>query len=130
MAVSETAPAAAPKPTMAAITPTKVALTPKKETAPARGGPEHFTVQLGSYQVEETAHKLAERVAAAGLAVTVTHSNDRDGRTWFVVRSGDFASADEAASMLASAKALSGQPAIVVHTHPTAPAPTQSAPAA
>lgn len=75
---------------------------------------EHFVVQLGSFSVEALAQKLVDRFAAKGITLTMSRNVDREHRVWFVVRTAEVASSDEAQSALQQIKAVGGiTPAIV-----------------
>jgi DedD protein len=77
---------------------------PPKASHPTSTTTERFAVQLGSWQVEATAHKVVDALGAKGINVSMTRVNDAGGRTWYVVRSGDVTSADEANSLRDSIK--------------------------
>jgi septal ring-binding cell division protein DamX len=47
----------------------------------------------------------------------VVHNRDRDGRDWFVVRAGGYASADEATAAARHMRKAEQVPAVVVHLH-------------
>jgi cell division septation protein DedD len=81
------------------------------ETPKTSGG---FVVQLGSFASEANAHKLADQLNHKGYDVAVVHNRDRDGRDWFVVRAGGYASADEAAAAARHMREAEQVPAMVV----------------
>ncbi|HZT52294.1 MAG TPA: SPOR domain-containing protein [Stellaceae bacterium] len=104
----------------------------KSDPAPAPRGAhgvvERYVVQLGSWLSEPMAKKIAATFNAGGVAVSVSHFSDHDGRTWFVVRSADVATADEANALKDTIKAAAPgdvSPVVVrVRTsHPSSPNP-------
>jgi len=115
--------------------PTAVApVVPAKQTAAtistAHAGHvmvDRYAVQLGSYVLEESAHKVVETFTAKGIAVTLSRSNDKDGREWFVVRSRDFETAQDATSAMQMIQSMGGAQPVLVHHRVRAEA---SAPAA
>ncbi len=84
-------------------------------------------VQIGSWLAEATAHTVAGEFTANGVNVTVSHVNDKDGRTWYVIRSGDFATANDANALRDSIRAIGGVSPIVVRLRAS---PAASSPAA
>lgn len=102
---------------------------PPKPPHAARTTVDRFVVQLGSWLTEATAHKIADQFAAKGVAVAVSRFNDHDGRTWFVVRSGDFASADEANTLRQSIQSVAtgGISPLVVRVRTSQPSASPAA---
>lgn len=88
--------------------------------ASASSGADRYTVQLGSFLSEAAAQHLADDYASKGIAATLSRFNDGDGRTWFVVRAGEFASAEEARNLRRTIQSMGTAAAIVVHHHPAA----------
>jgi Flp pilus assembly protein TadD/cell division protein FtsN len=109
---------------------TSPAAPAKAEPAVTKPGPisrhhsvERFTVQLGSFQTEETARRLADNFAAKGIVVSVSRANDRSGNDWYVIRSGEFASADDANALVTQIQSIGGAPVVIRHRIPdTTPA--------
>ena len=83
--------------------------------APATTGAEGFVLQLGSFSLEANARHLAEHLSQKGYEAVVLHRRDRDGREWFVVRAGAYASADVAAAAARHIREAEQVPAVVVH---------------
>jgi Flp pilus assembly protein TadD len=101
------------------------ALAPKPEAAIAQPAPtlhsatESYTVQLGSFLYEASAHRIADAFAAKGVIVSLSRSNDHDGREWYVARSGEFASLDDATGVLHMIQSMGGaEPILVRHRLP------------
>jgi Flp pilus assembly protein TadD len=84
---------------------------------------ESYTIQLGSFIYEESAHRIADAFAAKGIVVAISRSNDRDGREWYVARSGEFATMDDATGALLMIQSMGGAEPIVVR-HRIAGEPT------
>lgn len=81
---------------------------------------QRYAVQLGSFLAETGAQRLADAYMARNVAVTISRLNDRDGRQWFVVRAGEFQSADDAHALLQSlGPADSGQAIVVRYRVPS-----------
>jgi cell division septation protein DedD len=97
---------------------------PKTDIASAPGSAGRFTVQLGAFTLEVTARKLARAFAAKGYAVSVTRVRER-----FAVRTGAFASADEAAAAIPQLKKVAAVQPLVLRRSATlaATAPTPGA---
>ena len=112
-----TAVSPAPAPKAAPVDHASAAQTPSEHAARVRlaGAPgEHYVVQLGSFSVEALAQKLVDRFAAKGITLTMSRNVDREHRVWFVVRTAEVASSDEAQSALQQIKTVGGiTPAIV-----------------
>jgi cell division protein FtsN len=68
---------------------------PAQDKASPSAGGQHYLVQAGSFSSEENARKLAKQLAAA----KVDHV-DVNGKTWWRVRVGPFASRNDADSAL------------------------------
>jgi len=121
-AVASPAAAPASASTLAALT------TQDSEVARRRPGRitvERFTVQLGSFALEDSARRLADEFAAKGVLVVQSRSSDPDGRQWFVVRSGEFDNAADANGVLDMIRSMGQiEPIVVRHriTEPAAPA--------
>jgi ABC-type amino acid transport substrate-binding protein len=52
----------------------------------------HFAVQVGSYELEANARKVAQEYVAKGYAARTSRAHDHENRNWFVVRIGDYPS--------------------------------------
>jgi Flp pilus assembly protein TadD len=124
LAAATIAPPSAPPapPPVAAMTHDAPALAaaPKPPTvsnAPqsAHATVDRYAVQLGSFQVEDTARKLTDAFTAKGIAVTLSRANGNDGRAWFVVRSRDFDSMDDATTALKMIQSMGGAQPVLVH---------------
>jgi cell division septation protein DedD len=102
---TDTTPAPAPAP-LAATQP-----------APASTEAERFTVQLGSFEYQDTARRVADYFAEKGVVVVISHANSPDGRNWIVVRSGEFDSAADADSALAMIRSMGLVEPILVRHH-------------
>lgn len=107
-----------------------LSLAPKAETAVAQpsetlgSAVERYTVQLGSFIYEASAHRIADAFAAKGVVVTISRSNDHVGREWYVARSGEFATFDDATGVLHMIQSMGGPESIVVrHRLPGEPSP-------
>lgn len=107
-AASAPSPAANPAPPAQTV----MAEPQKPAQVPATG--EHFVVQLGSWLAETSAHHVADQFVAQGVAATVSKVADHDGRTWYVVRAGDFTDAEAAKTACATIKSMGGVSPIVV----------------
>ena len=83
------------------------------KAAPAAAG--GFALQLGSFSSEGNARKLADQLNQKGYAVAVVHNRDRDGRDWYIVRAGGYATADEAGAAARHMREAEQVPAVVVH---------------
>ncbi len=79
-------------------------------------------MQLGSFALEDTAHRVADFFAAKGVVVAISRSSDRDGREWFVVRSGEFDNADDANGALGTIRSIGLIEPILVRHRIAAPA--------
>ena len=85
---------------------------------------ERYTVQLGSFIFEASAHRIADAFAAKGIVVTISQSSDRDGREWYVARSGEFSTIDDATGALRMIQSMGGaEPIVVRHRLPGEPTP-------
>jgi len=84
---------------------------------PAAGETADFVLQLGAFAAEPNARKLADQLNRKGYEVAVVHRHDRDGRDWFIVRAGGYATADEAAAAARHMREAEQVPAVVVHLH-------------
>ena len=91
-------------------------MPPTAPAAPAQSG-ERYAIQLGSFTIESSAHRIADRFNGIGIAVTVLHSVDHDGREWFAVRTNEVASSDAASAMLKTIQSVGGVEPIMVHRH-------------
>jgi hypothetical protein len=98
---------------------------PTTEAAVARAAPilhsatERYTVQLGSFLYEASAHRIADAFAAKGIVVSLSRSTDHDGQEWYVARSGEFASLDDATGVLRMIQSMGGaEPILVRHRLP------------
>jgi septal ring-binding cell division protein DamX len=83
-----------------------------------RSSGDHFLVQLGYFMTPVTAQKVADQFAASGIVVTVTHATDREGQDWYAVRTGEFASAEEATGVLHMIESIGGVQPMLVRRHP------------
>jgi DedD protein len=108
MAMAE--PSAPTRPAPATIA-TSEPRAPKAMTSAAAG----FAVQLGAFANEANARKLVDQLNGKGYDAAVAHHKDRDGRDWYVVRAGGYASADEAESAARHMREAEQLPAVVVH---------------
>ncbi len=112
-APSQSTPAA--EPSAAPAPPAMAALEPPgdKSAKPAAG----FAIQLGAFTNEANAKKLVEQLNGKGYDAAITHHRDRDGRDWYAVRAGGYASADEAETAARQMREKEQLPAVVVHLH-------------
>ncbi len=113
--------AVAPSPPPAAADP--AAASPEAVAAPVAakqvsGEIADFALQLGAFAVEPNARKLAEHLNQKGYEAVVTHRRGHDGRDWFVVRTGGYATAQEAAAAARHFREAEQLPAVVVHLAP------------
>ncbi len=126
--VAEAGPAALPPPAQPAAEaepataapeaqPTDAAAPAAAAEPPAAGERQDFVLQLGSFSVEPHARRLAEQLNQKGYEAVVLHRRDRDGRDWFVVRAGAYASAGAAAAAARRIRDAEQVPAVVVHVH-------------
>lgn len=82
--------------------------------APAVAG-KRIAVQAGAFQSEANANKLTKQLAAKGVGgLTVIHDRDRQGRDWYVVRAGDFATSEAAEAVAQSIRNTGKSGALVV----------------
>lgn len=100
------------------------AVASSEDPAPAAAKPaggEHagFVLQLGAFTSEPNARKLADQLNRKGYEVAVTHHRDHDGREWFIVRAGGYATAEEAAAAARHMRDAEQVPAVVVHLRRT-----------
>jgi cell division protein FtsN len=107
---------------MAEITPAAAPASSHRVHADAGG--EHVVVQLGSYQLESSARTVMKECAARGIEVKLGQTHDHDGRAWYIVRTGEFASSEEAAPVLHQIGEINGvTPLVIKHAggahHPT-----------
>ena len=84
---------------------------------PAAAAAPDFVLQLGAFTVEPNAHRLADHLSQKGYEVVVVHRRDPDGREWFVVREGNYATAKAAAAAARHIREAEQVPAVVVHLH-------------
>ncbi len=82
---------------------------------PAVGETADFVLQLGAFASEPNARKLADQLNRKGYEVAVVHRRDHDGRDWYIVRAGGYATADEAAAAARHIREAEQVPAVVVH---------------
>jgi Flp pilus assembly protein TadD len=82
---------------------------------PASAETADFVVQLGAFAAEPNAHKLADHLNQKGYEVAVVHRRDHDGRDWFIVRAGGYATAEEAGAAARHMREAEQVPAVVVH---------------
>jgi Flp pilus assembly protein TadD/cell division septation protein DedD len=110
-------PAPTPEPPQVAEAPasepaTDIAPAKSKSMASAESG---FALQLGSFSSEANARKLADQLNRKGYEVGVAHNRDREGRDWYIVRAGGYATADEAEAAARHIREAEQVPAVVVH---------------
>jgi Flp pilus assembly protein TadD len=103
--------------------PTRTAMAEPPQPAHEAAAGVHFVVQLGSWLAESSAHKVADDFKAKGVAVSVQRVAEHDGRVWYVVRAGDFASLEAANTACATIKSMGGVSPIVVWLHGKTPSP-------
>jgi Flp pilus assembly protein TadD len=85
---------------------------------------DRYTVQLGSFVYEASAHRLADAFAAKSIVVTISQAPDRDGREWYVTRAGEFTTPDDAADALHMIQSMGGaEPIVVKHKIGAEPKP-------
>ncbi len=85
---------------------------------------DRYTVQLGSFVYEASAHRLADAFAAKSIIVTISHASDHDGHDWYVTRAGDFDTMDDATGALHMIQSMGGaEPIVVKHRVPGEPTP-------
>jgi Flp pilus assembly protein TadD/cell division protein FtsN len=106
VSMAEIAPAAAP-----------TAAHHAREAATAASSGDHVVLQLGSYQLESSARSVMSQCASHGIEVKLGQTHDREGRAWFIVRTADFTSADEAAPVVHQISAITGVTPIVLKHH-------------
>jgi Flp pilus assembly protein TadD len=110
-ALAKPAPAREAQPEAPPAAPTVAQADPPADSA--AGG---FVVQLGSFSLEPNARRLAEQLHQKGYETVVVHRRE-NGRDWFVVRAGAYASADAAAAAARRMRDAEQVPAVVVHLH-------------
>ncbi len=105
-------PAAEPPAAAAAVEPAapSAAISAAGETA-------DFVLQLGAFAAEPNARKLADHLNQKGYPAVVLRRRDH-GRDWFVVRTGGYATADEAAAAARHMREAEQVPAMVVRPRP------------
>jgi Flp pilus assembly protein TadD len=82
----------------------------------AEVGERRIVVQIGSFQVEANAHKALDQVTGRGFKdFAIVHSHDRQGREWWVVRTGTLS--DEAATAMVLDLRQAGESAIVMRSN-------------
>ena len=93
--------------------PAPAAAPAARKTADA--GERRIVVQIGSFQVEANAHKALDQVVGKGFKdFAIVHDHDRQGREWWVVRTGTLS--DEAATAMARDLHKAGESAVVVRS--------------
>jgi Flp pilus assembly protein TadD/cell division protein FtsN len=107
---------ATPAPALTHSSSSKSASIPPSAPAASSG----YSVQLGSFASEANAHRLADQLNAKGYGVSVSHYRDHNGREWFTVRAGNYASADEATAAANRIRDAERVPAVVVRMHASA----------
>ena len=102
--------AAPPAPAQAKPSPIAAATNPAGELSRAGKG---FTVQVATYATLASARHGASVFAGKGLTTRVVLVAGREGRTWYVVRAGDFDTIAEAQDVLQRAHAIGCADALV-----------------
>jgi cell division septation protein DedD len=93
----------------------------------AATGGDQFAVQLGAFALEANAQKLADAFTAKGYDVSIRRGRDHDGRLWYVLRTGAFASSAEAQAAMQRLKAVAPVRPLVVRQSPAAATPGSGA---
>lgn len=92
------APSAAASPSAPAAAPAAAEAPAEAEAAPppTAAGPMTHSVQVGAYLVPQNAREQAAALSARGYPAGILTVEDAKGRTWHLVRIGDFPSAEAA----------------------------------
>jgi hypothetical protein len=76
---------------------------------------ERYAVQVASFLDESAARRLADTLVAQGITVSLPRTSDRDGRVWFIVRSREFETVEEANRTLQLIPSIVGITPVVRH---------------
>jgi two-component system sensor histidine kinase ChvG len=74
-----------------------------------------YVVQVGAFHDEGLARRLADLLTSKNMTVFITRSIARDGGVWFILRTGKFATAEDADKAQSSIRSIADVAPVVIH---------------
>ncbi len=78
---------------------------------------ERYVVQVGSFLDESSALRLADTLTSKGITVSVSRSFNHDGRVWFILRTKEFETIEDADTALRAIGSVANIAPMVMHYH-------------
>ncbi len=78
---------------------------------------ERYVVQVGSFLDESSALRLADTLTSKSITVSVSRSSNHDGRVWFILRTKEFGTLEDADTALRAIGSVANIAPMVMHYH-------------